>query len=95
MIKNRESACLSRKKKKEYVTTIEDQLNGLVKENRSLKRDNEGTIHILRKHLYSTKLHLTSYFFTKTGSFCQNERITFSTLHFDEIFMLKFKIFGT
>ena len=41
MIKNRESACLSRKKKKEYVTNIEDQLNGLIKENRLLKQDNE------------------------------------------------------
>ena len=47
-----------------------------------------GTIHILRKHLYSTKLNLTSKFFTKTGFFCQNKRISFSTVRFDEIFML-------
>ena len=47
-----------------------------------------GTIHILRMHLYSTKLDLTSKFFTKTMFFRQNKRISFSTLHFDEIFML-------
>ena len=28
-----------------------------------------GTIHKLRKHFYSTKLNLTSKFFTKTGFF--------------------------
>ena len=35
----------------------------------------QGTIHILRKHLYSTKFNLTSRFFTKTG-FRQNNRIS-------------------
>ena len=52
-------------------------------------------IHILRKHIYSIELNLTSKFFTKTGFFRQNIRITFSTLLFDEIFMLKFEIFTT
>ena len=47
-----------------------------------------GTIHILRKHLYNTKLNLTSKFFTKTRFFRQNKIISFSTLHFDKIFML-------
>ena len=42
MIKNRESACLSRKKKKEYVTNLEDQLNALARENQQLKSDNES-----------------------------------------------------
>ena len=54
-----------------------------------------GTIHILRKHFDSTKLTLTFKFFTKTRFFRQNKRISFSMLHFDEIFMLQFEIFST
>ncbi|XP_021967933.1 uncharacterized protein LOC110863030 isoform X2 [Folsomia candida] len=40
MIRNRESASLSRKKKKEYVTGLEDRIKGLEKENEGLKREN-------------------------------------------------------
>ena len=52
------------------------------------KTSDLGTIHILRKQFYSTKIILTSKFFTKTGFFRQIKRISFSTVHFDEIFML-------
>ena len=31
--------------------------------------DEKGTIHILRKHLYNTKLDLITQFLTKTGGF--------------------------
>ena len=48
----------------------------------------KGTIHILRKHLYSTKFNLITNFFIKTVFFRQNKSVYFSTLHFDKIFML-------
>ena len=50
----------------------------------------QGTVHILRKHLYSTKLDMITIFFLKTGFFRQNKRVYFSTLRFDKIFMMYF-----
>ena len=52
----------------------------------------KGTIHILRKHFFSTNLNLTSKFFTRTGFFRQNKGISCSTLHFDKILFLKFLV---
>ena len=54
-----------------------------------------GTIHILRKHLYSAKLNLTTSFLSKICFFRQNKIISFSTLHFDKNFMLQLQIFIT
>ena len=88
---NRNSA--AENDKKEYKTpVIQKNISKLV-QLRKASTPRLGNIHIVCKHLYSTKLNLTSKIFTKTGFFRQNKRISFSTLHFDEIFMLKFENF--
>lgn len=49
MIKNRESACLSRKKKKDYVTSLEQQITELTDDNKTLRSQNGWLIERVRQ----------------------------------------------
>ncbi|XP_065073691.1 cyclic AMP-dependent transcription factor ATF-6 alpha [Ochlerotatus camptorhynchus] len=49
MIKNRESAYLSRVRKKEYVTSLEQHIDELTKENMYLKDENNGLLEKLKQ----------------------------------------------
>lgn len=49
MIKNRESAYLSRVRKKEYVTSLEQRIDELTKENQYLKEENIGLLEKLKQ----------------------------------------------
>jgi hypothetical protein len=52
-------------------------LNTIISQLRGDTDAKKGIIHILRKQFCSTKINLTSKFFTKTVFFCQVKRISF------------------
>ena len=74
-----------KKRLNEAFTQFESEIIEL-KKKLEYAESSKGIIHILRKHLYSTKFISNITFLTKKNIF--SSKSFFSTLHFDEIFML-------
>merc|ERR550517_158676 len=68
MIKNRESACISRKKKKEYVTNLEDQIKALSSENTLLRNENENLKEKVRELEQEKKVWTSSMLSSSSGT---------------------------
>merc|ERR1719362_616061 len=68
MIKNRESACISRKKKKEYVTNLEDQIKALSSENTLLRNENENLKEKVRELEQEKKVWTSSMLSSSSGA---------------------------
>merc|ERR1719180_440684 len=68
MIKNRESACISRKKKKEYVTNLEDQIKALSTENNLLRNENENLKEKVRELEQEKKVWTSSILSSSNGT---------------------------
>lgn len=92
MIKNRESACLSRKKKKEYVSSLEKQVSELKEENRQLKSENT----ILKQRLSKMENDTTNNNKKHNFSFKPSKKNVkgSAVILFGIIFMVSFNIDG-
>ncbi|XP_034235080.1 cyclic AMP-dependent transcription factor ATF-6 alpha isoform X2 [Thrips palmi] len=88
MIKNRESACLSRKKKKEYVSSLEGRLSDLEQENVQLKLENE----VLRERLSEFENAMS---WTKTPAFSVKTKKATALLVVLFMFSLHFTSFSS
>ncbi|XP_011875718.1 PREDICTED: cyclic AMP-dependent transcription factor ATF-6 alpha-like isoform X2 [Vollenhovia emeryi] len=91
MIKNRESACLSRKKKKEYVTSLEKQISELKEENKELKLENTA----LKQRLSEMENDVTNN--NKHGNFSfkpLRKKIKGSAIFLGIFFMISLNIDG-
>ncbi|XP_051154178.1 cyclic AMP-dependent transcription factor ATF-6 alpha isoform X2 [Leptopilina boulardi] len=90
MIKNRESACLSRKKKKEYVTALEIQISDLQEQNRQLHAENAA----LRQRLIESEETSGARSKIRNMNLNGNKKNTVMLLAFFCMITLNFSNFG-